>query len=62
MRGKTLTSYPEPADRHPQRRRNDWVDEEVVVSAEGGWPLVTSRNPDDLDAFCQALVEQVAQA
>jgi len=33
-----------------------WVDQEVVVDDN----LVTSRNPDDLDAFCSAFVELVA--
>ena len=34
------------------------VDEEVVVD-QG---LVTSRNPDDLPAFCRTLVEEFANA
>lgn len=34
-----------------------WVDEAVVVD-EG---LVTSRTPDDLDAFCDKLLEEVAE-
>jgi protease I len=34
-----------------------WIDEEVVV--DGG--LVTSRNPDDLPAFCGKLVEEIAE-
>jgi protease I len=33
----------------------DWVDEEVVVDAN----LITSRTPDDLPAFCRALLDQL---
>jgi protease I len=36
------------------------VDEEVVVSRTGGSTLITSRNPDDLPAFCAAVVDAVA--
>ena len=35
----------------------DWVDEEVVVDNR----LVTSRNPDDLPAFCAKMVEEFAE-
>lgn len=33
----------------------EWVDEEVVVDGN----LITSRTPDDLPAFCQALLEHL---
>jgi len=34
-----------------------WVDQEVAVDGN----LITSRKPDDLPAFCKALIEQLAQ-
>ncbi len=33
----------------------DWADQEVVVDGN----LITSRSPEDLDAFCAAFIEQV---
>jgi protease I len=36
-----------------------WVDEEVVVDRTGS-PLVSSRSPKDLDAFCAKTLEQIA--
>ena len=35
----------------------NWVDEEVVVDGN----LTTSRNPDDLDAFCSKANEEIAE-
>ncbi len=35
----------------------NWVDEEVVVCPSGANVLVTSRNPDDLKAFCDKLIQ-----
>jgi protease I len=53
VEGLTLTSY--PSLRTDVRNAGcEWVDEAVVVD---DW-VVTSRNPDDLDAFCDALVEE----
>ncbi|GIE81189.1 peptidase C56 PfpI [Actinoplanes philippinensis] len=55
--GRTLTSWPS--------LRTDlvnagatWVDEQVFVDDT----LITSRNPDDLPAFCETLVDRLAAA
>jgi protease I len=54
--GRTLTSYPSLRT-DIRNAGGKWVDEEVVV--DGG--LVSSRNPDDLPAFCAKLVEEFAE-
>jgi protease I len=54
VRGRTVTSY--PSIRTDLRNAGaTWVDEEVVVDGN----LITSRRPDDLPAFCKALLEQI---
>ena len=56
VKGRTLTSY--PSIRTDIRNAGgEVVDEEVVVD-QG---LVTSRNPDDLPAFNEKLVEEFAE-
>ena len=57
VEGRRLTSYGSLAD-DVRNAGGDWVDEEVVVDGN----LVTSRNPDDLDAFGAAIVEVFARA
>ncbi len=56
VRGRTLTSYP-TLQTDIRNAGGEWVDQEVVTD-QG---LVTSRNPDDLPAFCEKLVEEIAE-
>lgn len=54
LRGRTLTSW--PSLRTDLRNAGaTWVDQEVVVDTAGPGPLVTSRRPDDLKAFGEAI-------
>ena len=59
--GKTLTSWPS-LQTDIRNAGGTWVDEEVFVCPAGPNTLVSSRNPDDLPAFCAALVEVFADA
>jgi protease I len=54
--GRTLTSYPS-IQTDIRNAGGQWVDEKVHVD-EG---FVTSRKPDDLDAFCEKIVEEFAE-
>jgi len=54
--GRRLTSYPS-LQTDLKNAGADWVDEEVVV--DNG--LVTSRRPDDLDAFNKKTIEEIAE-
>jgi protease I len=52
VRGRRMTSWPS-LQTDLRNAGADWVDEEVVVDGN----LVTSRKPDDLPAFNDAMVE-----
>ncbi len=56
VKGRRMTSWPSLRT-DLTNAGADWVDEEVVV--DNG--LVTSRNPDDLPAFCAKMVEAFAE-
>ena len=53
-KGRRMTSFPSIRD-DVVNGGADWVDAEVVVDGN----LITSRNPDDLGAFCRAIIEAV---
>ena len=56
VRGRTLTSYPS-IKTDLKNAGAKWVDEAVVVDQS----LVTSRNPNDLPAFCKKMVEEFCE-
>jgi protease I len=56
LKGRTITSFPS-LKTDIRNAGGNWVDEEVHVD-EG---LVTSRNPDDLPAFNEKIVEEFCE-
>jgi protease I len=56
VKGRRMTSWPS-LETDLRNAGAEWVDEEVVVDGN----LITSRNPDDLDAFNAAIVEEFAR-
>jgi protease I len=54
VKGRKLTSW--PSVRTDLRNAGaEWVDESVVTDGN----LITSRKPDDLPAFCEAILERL---
>ena len=61
VRDRTLTSWPS-LQTDIRNAGGTWVDAQVRVCTAGPNVLITSRKPDDLPAFCDALVTQFSQA
>lgn len=55
LAGKQLTSYASIATDLRNAGAQQWVDEPVVTDDSGGWTLITSRTPDDLDDFLREI-------
>ncbi len=55
VKGRRITSWPSLQD-DLRNAGADWVDEQVVVDGS----LISSRKPDDLPAFNQAIVDALA--
>jgi protease I len=53
--GKNLTSWPS-LQTDIRNAGGTWHDQEVSTCHQNGWTLVTSRKPDDLNAFNAALL------
>ena len=51
VQGRTLTSWPS-LKTDLRNAGASWVDQEVVIDGN----LITSRKPEDLDAFCQEII------
>ena len=56
IKGKTVTSWPS-IKTDLKNAGAEWVDQEVVEDGN----IITSRKPDDLEAFTKALLAQVEQ-
>lgn len=56
VKGKKITSYPSIKTDIINAGGN-WVDQEVVTDMG----LVTSRNPNDLPAFCKKMLEEIGE-
>ena len=61
VKGKTLTSWPS-LQTDVRNAGGTWVDQESFTCTAEGFTLVTSRKPDDLDAFTAAAIEELASA
>lgn len=61
VRGRVITSWPS-LQTDLRNAGAEWRDQEVVVCDHGAGTLVSSRKPDDLPAFCDAMNRTFAAA
>jgi len=61
VEGRHLTSWPSLRT-DLENAGAEWSDRPVVVDRDGPGTLITSRNPDDVPAFGDAIVEELARA
>jgi protease I len=55
VKGRTITSWPSLRT-DIVNAGGTWVDQEVMIDTEGPNTIVSSRKPDDLPAFCSAMI------
>jgi protease I len=60
--GKTLPSYPSVQLDLENAGAAAWVDAEVKQCPANGWTLITSRTPDDIPAFNEAIAAALEAA
>ena len=58
IKDKNLTSY-HSIKLDLENAGGKWVDEEVHRCNTNDWPLITSRSPDDIPAFNQAILKEL---
>ncbi|MGW6270716.1 type 1 glutamine amidotransferase domain-containing protein [Streptomyces sp. NPDC055060] len=58
--GRGLTSFPSLRT-DIVNAGGSWVDEQVKICHDGPNTLITSRKPDDLKAFCEAILTEFAK-
>ena len=61
VKGRRMTSWPSLRT-DLENAGAQWTDEAVVIDRDGPGTLITSRNPDDVPAFSEALIAELAPA
>jgi protease I len=59
VRGRRVTSYPSVRT-DVINAGGEWIDQPVVVDDSGGYRLITSRRPRDLEPFSAAIIDALS--